>query len=210
MLAIVALIATTVAVWARATVFDSDQVADIVGDALAEPEVQAALADYVTEQVFSAVDVDAVVSDVLPDDLDRLEPAIAAGLQTAVDRGLTRAVSSPEVQEIITQIVERAHSRAMDLLQGDGLSGAVSAVDGEVTVNLLPLIERGLTRLQELGLFDDLEIPTSPLMVTPASKSPHSRKRRTAISRTTSGSSSSTRATNSPTVRPRSRAPSRR
>ena len=33
-LAIVALIATTVAVWARAIVFDSDKVADIVGDAL--------------------------------------------------------------------------------------------------------------------------------------------------------------------------------
>ena len=63
------------------------------------------------------------------------------------------------MQEIITQIVERAHSRAMDLLQGDGLSGAISAVDGEVTVNLLPLIGRGLTRLQDLGYFDDLEIP---------------------------------------------------
>ena len=158
-LAIVALIATTVAVWARAIVFDSDKVADIVGDALAEPEVEAALADYVTEQVFSAVDVDAVVSEVLPDDLDRLEPVIVAGVQTAVDRGVTRALASPEVQEIITRIVERAHSRAMDLLQGDGLSGAISSVDGEVTVNLLPLIGRGLTRLQELGLFDDLEIP---------------------------------------------------
>ena len=63
------------------------------------------------------------------------------------------------MQEIIAQIVERAHSRAMDLIQGDGLNGVVSAVDGEVTVNLLPLIERGLTRLQELGMFDDLEIP---------------------------------------------------
>ena len=94
-MAIVALIATTVAVWAWATVFDSDRVADIVGEALAQPAVEAALADYVTGQVFSAVDVDAVVSDVLPEDLDRLEPAIAAGLQTAVDRGVTRADFQP-------------------------------------------------------------------------------------------------------------------
>ena len=64
----------------EAIVFDSDQVADIVGDALAEPEVEAALADYVTEQVFAAVDVDAVVSNALPDDLDRLEPVIVAGV----------------------------------------------------------------------------------------------------------------------------------
>ena len=79
-LTIVALIATTVAVWARAIVFDSEKVADIVGDALAEPEVQAALADHVTQQVFSAVDVDAVVNDVLPNNLSRLESAIVAGL----------------------------------------------------------------------------------------------------------------------------------
>ena len=65
-MAIVALIVTTVAVWARAVVFDSEQVADLVGDALAEPEVEAALADYVTEQVSSAVDVDPAVRDVLP------------------------------------------------------------------------------------------------------------------------------------------------
>jgi len=158
-LTMVALIAATVAVWARVIVFDSDRVAAIVGDALAEPEVQAALADHVTEQVFSAVDVEAVVNDVLPDDLDRLESAIVAGAQTAVERGVTRVLASPEVREIITQIVERAHGRAMDLLEGDGLSGAISAVEGEVTVNLLPLIGRGLTRLQELGLFADLEVP---------------------------------------------------
>jgi hypothetical protein len=158
-LAIVALLATTVAVWAQATVFDSDKAADIVGDALAEPEVQAALADYVTEQVFSAVDVDAAVTGTLPENLVRLAPTIAAGLQTAVERAVTRALASPEVQNVITRLVERAHSRAMEVLQGDGLSGAISAVEGEVTINLLPVVERGLTRLQDLGLFDDLEIP---------------------------------------------------
>ena len=68
-LAIVVLIPTTIAVWAQATVFDSEKVASIVGDALAEPEVSAALADYVAEQVFAAVDVEAVVSEVLPDQL---------------------------------------------------------------------------------------------------------------------------------------------
>jgi hypothetical protein len=157
--AMVVLIATTVAVWARATVFDGAKVASLVGDALAEPEVEAALAEYVTEQVFAAVDVAAVVGDVLPDNLQRLEPAIVSGLQSAVDRGLTRAMANPAVQDIITTAVERAHSRAMRLLEGDGLADGITVVDGEVTVNLLPLIGRGLTRLQELGLFDDLQIP---------------------------------------------------
>ena len=209
-LTIVALIATTVAVWAGAIVFDSEQVADIVGDALAEPEVSAALGDHVTEQVFSAVDVDAVVSDVLPDNLDRLEPAIVAGLQTAVDRGVTRALASPEVQEIITQIVERAHSRAMDLLQGDGLSGAFSPSTARSRSTCCRSSDAASPGCRSSGSSTIWRSPTSPLMVTPPSRSPTSSKRPAGISRTTSGSSSSTRATNSPAVRPPSRAPSRR
>jgi hypothetical protein len=158
-LAILVLIVTTVAVWARATAFNSEKVAGIVGDAIAEPEVQAALADYVTEQVFTAVDVDAVLSSVLPDALTRLQPVIAAGAQTAVDRGLTRLLASPDVQALLEEVVERAHSRAMQLLEGDGLVDGITVVDGQVTVNLLPLIGRGIAQLQNLGLFSDLELP---------------------------------------------------
>ena len=158
-LTIVMLIPTTIAVWAQATVFDSEKVASIVGDALAEPEVSAALADYVTEQVFAAVDIEALMSDLLPDQLARLAPVIADGARTAVDRRLTAVMADDDVQDVITEVVERAHRRAMQLLEGDGLVDGITVVDGEVSVNLLPLVGRGLTQLQGLGLFSDLEVP---------------------------------------------------
>ena len=97
----------------------------------------------------------------------------------------------------------------MDLLQGDGLSGAISSVDGKVTVNLLPLVGRGLSRLQEIGLFEDLEIPDLAADGDPDEQIADLEQATDAISRTTSGSSSSTRAINSPSVRPPSKAPSR-
>ena len=153
------LIPTTIAVWAQATVFDSEKVASIVGDALAEPEVSAALADYVTEQVFAAVDIEALMSDLLPDQLTRLAPVIADGARTAVDRRLTAVMADDDVQDVITEVVERAHRRAMQLLEGDGLVDGITVVDGEVSVNLLPLVGRGLTRLQDLGLFSELDVP---------------------------------------------------
>jgi hypothetical protein len=159
-LAIVSLMAATVAVWARVTVFSSDRVATIVGDAVAEPEVSTALADYLTEQVFAAVDVDAALSSVLPDSLTRLEPVLASGARTAVNAGLDRLLSTPEVQETLTRLVERAHRAAMRLLQGDGLVDGITIVDGAVTVNMLPLISRGLERLQGLGLLTDVDLPT--------------------------------------------------
>ncbi len=139
--------------------FDSAKVASIVGDAIAEPEVSTALADYLTEQVFVAVDVDAALASVLPSSLTRLEPVLAAGARTAVNAGLDRLLANPDVQEVLTRLVERAHRAAMTLLQGDGLVDGITVVDGAVTVNMLPLISRGLERLQGLGLFTDVEIP---------------------------------------------------
>jgi hypothetical protein len=68
-------------------------------------------------------------------------------------------LSDPDVQQVITDVVERAHQRALRLLEGDGLVDGITVVDGEVTVNMLPLIARGLTRLQGLGLFSDLQVP---------------------------------------------------
>jgi hypothetical protein len=158
-LAILVLTVTTIAVWAWSTAFNSEKVADIVGDALADPEVEAALAEYLTTQVMAAVDVEAAVDQVLPSNLQRLGPVIAGGARTAVDAGLTRVLSNPDVQRIVTELVERAHSRAVQLLQGDGLADGITVVDGAVSVNLLPLVSRGLERVQDLGLFQDLDVP---------------------------------------------------
>jgi hypothetical protein len=158
-LAVVGLILTTVAVWAQATVFDGAKVSGIVGDALAEPDVEAALAQYVTDQVLAAVDLEAAISGVLPTQLQRLTPTLVAGAGAALERGVTRLVATPEVQEIMTELVERAHRRAMRLLQGDGLLDGVSVVEGRVTVNLLPLVGRGVARLQQQGLLERLQLP---------------------------------------------------
>ena len=158
-LAVVVLAAATVAVWARATVFDSNKVADIVEDAITEPDVQAALARYVTDQVFTAVDVRSALSSVVPGELQRLQPVLAAGIRTFVDRTVTTALATPEVQEVMTTLIRRAHSAAMDLLQGDGLVDGVTVVDGAVTLNTLPLLGRALGGLQSLGLFADVELP---------------------------------------------------
>lgn len=158
-LAVVLLLLSAIAVWARVTLFDSDKVASLAGDALAEPAVSEALADRVTELLFEAVDVNSVLGDVLPSSLDRLAPVVAAGLNDAVDRGLTQVFESPDVQELITNLVRRAHTAAMRLLQGDGLVDGITINDGAVTLNLLPLMGRGLTRLQSFGLLSNVEVP---------------------------------------------------
>jgi len=156
---VVILLPATVAMWARATVFNSDKVGDAVGNALAQPEVEDALAQWATDQIVTALDVDTAVKNLVPDQLSRLEPALSAGITQAVDRLMTRVMADPKVQQIITDVAERAHARLVSLLEGDGLTDGIKVVNGQVTVNMLPLIGRGLGLLQNLGLFDDLVIP---------------------------------------------------
>ena len=158
-LAVVALTLALIGIWANATVFDSDKIGDIVGSALADPEVTAGLATWVTDEVFAAVDVETAVSNVLPGNLARLAPTLTAGAESVVDRGLERALANPDVQQALTQAVERAHSALMQLLSGDGLIDGITVQDGQVTVNMLPLISRALTAVQGLGLLEQIELP---------------------------------------------------
>ena len=110
---------------------------------MADPEVTAGLATWVTDEVFTAIDVESAVSNVLPGNLDRLAPTLTAGAESVVDRGLTQALANPDVQQALTEAVERAHSALMRLLSGDGLVDGITVDDGAVTVNLLPLVGRG-------------------------------------------------------------------
>lgn len=158
-LAVLLLVVTLVAVWAQATVLRSEKVAELVGDAIEEPEVQAALATLLADQVQQAVGLEDRLVRLLPDQLDRFAGPLAAGANAAVQRAFTRALGEPAVQDVITTLVERAHQRAMRLLRGDGLVDGVTVVDGAVTLNLLPLVARGLTELQRFGLLDGVDVP---------------------------------------------------
>ena len=76
-LTVLVLVVTVVAVWAKATVLRSEPVAELVGDAIAEPDVQVALSAYLADQVAASVDLDTRLIDLLPDSLDRFAVPIA-------------------------------------------------------------------------------------------------------------------------------------
>jgi hypothetical protein len=158
-LAVVALTVSLIGIWANATVFNSDRVGDIVGRALDDPVVTAGLATRVTDEVFKAVDAESVVSEILPSNLDRFAPTLVSGAERFVDQGLNQLLSNPDVQQLLERLVERAHAALMRLLSGDGLIDGITVDQGAVTVNLLPLVSRGLSLVQGLGLFEDLQVP---------------------------------------------------
>lgn len=159
------------AVWASNQVSDTDRYVETVAPLAQDPAIQQAVANRVTQEVFRYVDLDTLTSDTL-DALSRqdLPPRAAAGLQALrvpIINGLesftrteiAKIVASPQFATVWEQANRAAHAELVNLLSGQQ-GGAVSAQNGEVTLNLAPIIERVKQRLIADGYTIANNIPT--------------------------------------------------
>jgi hypothetical protein len=156
---VVGVLTSVLAVWAHQSLFDSSTVSRAVEEALAEPEVTDALAVRLTDEVLGVLDLNDLIATRLPEDLEPFAPVLAGGVRTAVNEAFSRLLATEEAQAVVVAATERAHAAVLRLLEGDGLSGGISVDEGAVSVNLLPLLGRGLERLQERGLLSDVDLP---------------------------------------------------
>ena len=156
---VIGVLASTIGVWAHRTVFDSQKVASAVDEALLNPEVNEALATFLTDQVVDNVPIQTFVTERVPEELEPFVPVLVGGIQQVVHEGFTRVLEDGRAREALVAAVERAHEAVMRVLEGDGLTGAVTVEDEDITVNLLPLLGRGLERLQDRGILTSIDLP---------------------------------------------------
>jgi hypothetical protein len=156
---VIGVLASVIGVWAHQTVFNSEKVADAVGQALLNPEVNDALATYLTDQVMNAVPLESLVADQVPDELEPFVPVLVGGVRSVVHEGFTRVLEEERAREALVATVERAHEAVMQVLEGDGLSSGISVEGEDVKLNLLPLLSRGLTALQDRGILTSVDVP---------------------------------------------------
>jgi hypothetical protein len=158
-IAMLGVLTSVVAVWAQRVLFDSASMVRAVESALDDPEVTDALAVYLTDQVFVMVDVEAYLLELAPEQLGPLVPVVVGGARSVVSNEFEKVLASEQTRTVLVTAVERSHDALMRLLEGDGMAGGITVVDGEVTVNLLPVLSRGLIAVQDAGLFEDLDVP---------------------------------------------------
>ena len=157
--AVVGLFASTVAVWANGVLFDSDKVANAAEKAIQQPEAAGSMATYVSDQLFTIVDLEALLEAQLPDTLDPLSGVIVGGAREFVEGQLTELLQKPGVQAVLVGIIRTGHAQLMKVLNGDGLFDGVAVSDGKVTLNMLPLVALGFNQIQKLGLLTDVRLP---------------------------------------------------
>jgi hypothetical protein len=173
-LSVVAMTASTLAVWIRQTVYDTDRFLSVVEPALRDPTFYDGLSAIVTDVSLEALDLDARIRTVL-DDLDayvaagllealgpdprRLErlqaidrptlgaltPAISQPLEDRVARIVDDFVTSEEFQTRLPDLVRRTHTAGVALVSDDLAALPNVYLEGdEVRVDLLPIVADAL------------------------------------------------------------------
>ncbi len=115
--------------WTGSTIVDNKRFTQSVAPIIENTEVQHALADRVTTRLFENVDVQAVVTDVLPPRADFLAPSIASGVEGQTKNALNKVLANPKFQTTWNDTLERAHARFISSVEKNGSDGSIDITE---------------------------------------------------------------------------------
>ena len=163
MLLLVGAVLTPVAVlahWARDTVTSTDGYVATAGEVAADPAVREALITHLTAATLERIDVDALVASALAavgsSGEDSQGEALAVPLRVAIESlvrdVITQVVGSDAFAAVWSQANRDAHAAAVALLADDG-GGTLSLTDdGQVSLDLGPVVDLARADLVARGI----------------------------------------------------------
>ena len=151
--ALIALV-SVFAIWLDRVALQTDNYAEITGRLLEDPQIQAALSNYLVEELYTRVDVSAEIRDQLPEEVKPLAPIIAGGGREAAGVAAKRAFAMPRVQSLWREANRNVHGQLMMLI--DDESRFLSTTDGTVTLEARPLVVELAGRVGLSGLAERL------------------------------------------------------
>ena len=146
------LLSTTV-VWAHRTLLDTGTFVSTVGPVFEHPEVDSAVAARATDELFTALNVQARLHNALPPKAQVAAAPITNSTKSFVAGELTKVLESPKFQSIWTSTLTLTHQRLVAVLRGQH-SAALSTSNGYIVLNTVPAINQALKQVS--GLASDL------------------------------------------------------
>jgi len=128
-------IVTTVTTWTRSQALDTDQWVEVSGELLNEPQVQQALSLYLTNELFTTVDIAGELQSLLPDNLSGLAGPLAGALRGPTTDGIEKIVASSGFQSVWLDANRVAHTAAVRILRGD-TRDSVTTTNGAIVLDL--------------------------------------------------------------------------
>ncbi len=125
--------------WVRTQALDTDEWVSASSELLAQPDVQDALATYLTGELFTQVDVEGELAEALPGPLAGLAGPLGAALREPATAAVEELVASPRFAQAWARANRAAHTAAVAVLEGDSTAVA-STADGAITLDLGELV----------------------------------------------------------------------
>jgi hypothetical protein len=107
-------------------------------------DIRNAISVYVVDQLYENVDVGKALQDRLPPATKQLGPPLAAALEPALVRTTDQLLGRPRVQQLWKNANRRAHQLFIAVL--DGKKGVLTTTNGNVVLNLRPILEQLVER----------------------------------------------------------------
>jgi hypothetical protein len=172
---------TLTALWTHNQLMNTDRYVQMVGPLADDPAVQQAVADDISTQVWSSVDVQSLLEQYLPPKLTFAAPALASQVENQVNGLILKAVQSPEFATVWTNANKTAHQALVDFLNKNTASN-VSIVNGELVVDLGPYVAQVKQRLIDAGISVASNIPdVNPSVTVPVANVVALQKARQAV-----------------------------
>jgi hypothetical protein len=133
-------------VWVKRQALDTNNWTNASTQLLENSDIRNAISIYMVDQPFQQVDFEKTLEQRLPPRVKPLAAPLAASLQPAAIRIANDLLGRPRVQQLWKNANRRAHQLFIAVL--DGKHGLLTNTNGNVVLNLRPLMEQ-LT--QELG-----------------------------------------------------------
>jgi hypothetical protein len=126
------------AIWTERQALNTDDWVSTSGRLIQNPTIRAAIGDYLVDQLYENVDVEAELKGILPGDTKDLAGPAAGGLRQVAGSGAEKVLESATAQSLWEDANRSAHEQLISVLEDKG--DAVSTSEGNVSLNLGSLL----------------------------------------------------------------------
>jgi hypothetical protein len=133
------------AIWANRELLSPNNWSDTSTKLLQSAAIQDATSTYLIDQLYANVNVENEIKSRLPKEVQALAGPLAGGVRTAGTEVAKRLLASPRVQELWRKANKTADQAFVNIVNGH--KGALTLENGQVTLNLAPVVAELTKRL---------------------------------------------------------------
>ncbi len=145
--AALSLVLAVTATWMNRTLLDTDQWIEAVAPLPQDPEIQRIVSEEVADEVLTVVDLSILMEGLLGPAGKFLAVPAEDAARGAIEQATVDVLASPEFERLWIDANRVAHEEAVAVLRGE--SSVVATADGQVTLDLVPLINNVIAQISQ-------------------------------------------------------------